>query len=93
MGSRRTAATRSMTVTRLYAVGMGGHGNESVTVMPQSITCEECQRKGLLRPMEEVHHKLPLAEGGTHDEGNLVSLCQSCHARIHAERGDRWNKR
>ena len=39
------------------------------------------------------HHKLPLAEGGTHDEGNLVSLCQPCHARIHAERGDRWQKK
>ncbi|WP_353851171.1 HNH endonuclease [Faecalibaculum rodentium] len=34
-----------------------------------------------------------MAEGGTHDEENLVSLCQPCHARIHAERGDRWNKR
>lgn len=34
--NRRTAATRSTTVTRLYAVGTGGHGNESVTVMPQS---------------------------------------------------------
>lgn len=55
--------------------------------------CEECYRKGVLRPVEEVHHKLPLAEGGTHDERNLVSLCQSCHARIHAERGDRWNKK
>ena len=36
MGSRRTAATRSTTVTRLYAVGTGGHGNESVTATPQS---------------------------------------------------------
>ena len=54
--------------------------------------CEECYKKGLLHPVEEVHHKLPLAEGGTHDESNLVSLCQSCHARIHAGRGDRWHK-
>ena len=55
--------------------------------------CEECQRKGLLRPVEEVHHKVPLSEGGTHDESNLVSLCKECHARIHAKRGDRWNKK
>ena len=55
--------------------------------------CEECQKKGLLRPVEKVRHKLPLAEGGTHDEGNLVSLCQPCHARIHAERGDCWQKK
>ncbi len=51
--------------------------------------CEECQRKGLLRPVEEVHHKMPLSERDTHDESNLVSLCKECHARIHAERGDR----
>ncbi len=44
--------------------------------------CEECYKKGLLRPVEEVHHKLPLAEGGTHDEGNLVSLCQSVVRQI-----------
>lgn len=55
--------------------------------------CEECQRKGLLRPVEEVHHKVPLSQGGTHDESNLVSLCKECHARIHAERGDRWHNK
>ena len=37
MNGRRTAATRSTTATRLYAVGTGGHGNVSVTAMPQSI--------------------------------------------------------
>lgn len=55
--------------------------------------CEECYQNGLLRPVEEVHHKLPLSEGGTHEESNLISLCQSCHAKIHAERGDRWHNR
>ena len=34
-----------------------------------------------------------LSEGGTHDRSNLISLCRSCHARIHAERGDRWHGR
>ena len=24
---------------------------------------------------------------------NLMSLCKSCHSRIHAERGDRWRKK
>ncbi len=55
--------------------------------------CEECQRKGRLCPVEEVHHKVPLSEGGTHEVSNLVSLCKECHARIHAERGDRWHNR
>ena len=42
---------------------------------------------------EEVHHKKPLAEGGTHDWNNLIALCKVCHARIHAKRGDRWHKK
>ncbi|WP_456264571.1 HNH endonuclease [Helcococcus ovis] len=49
--------------------------------------------KGIIVPVEEVHHIKPLAEGGTHDKKNLISLCKSCHARIHASRGDRWNKK
>ena len=54
--------------------------------------CEECLKAGKAVPMDEVHHRLPLAEGGTHARDNLVSLCKSCHSRIHVERGDRWNK-
>ncbi|WP_231391317.1 HNH endonuclease [Megasphaera vaginalis (ex Srinivasan et al. 2021)] len=38
---------------------------------------------------EEVHHIIPLSEGGTHEEANLMSLCRSCHEKIHKERGDR----
>ena len=53
--------------------------------------CERCfSEKGVLIPVEEVHHIKPLAEGGTHARNNLVSLCQHCHSQIHAERGDRW---
>ena len=29
--------------------------------------CELCFEKGVIVPVEEVHHKVPLAEGGTHD--------------------------
>jgi 5-methylcytosine-specific restriction protein A len=53
--------------------------------------CEECKRNGKLIPSEEVHHVVPLREGGTHKESNLMALCKSCHSRIHAERGDRWS--
>lgn len=55
--------------------------------------CEECFQKGVIVPVEEVHHIKPLAEGGTHDKYNLISLCKSCHARTHAKRGDRWNRK
>lgn len=55
--------------------------------------CEECMKNGKLVPVDQVHHKKPLAEGGSHDRSNLTSLCASCHARIHAERGDRWHNK
>jgi 5-methylcytosine-specific restriction protein A len=53
--------------------------------------CEECKRNGKLTPSEEVHHIIPLSEGGTNKQKNLMALCKSCHSRIHAERGDRWS--
>ena len=44
--------------------------------------CEQCEQEGRLTPAEEVHHILPLANGGTHGDGNLMALCKSCHSRI-----------
>lgn len=54
---------------------------------------ELCFEKGIIVPVEEVHHIKTLSEGGNHNKSNLISLCKSCHARIKAERGDRWNKK
>lgn len=51
--------------------------------------CELCLQEGRLTPVQEVHHKLPLSQGGTHAKDNLMSLCQSCHTKIHLELGDR----
>ncbi len=53
--------------------------------------CEVCAAKGIYVKTEEIHHKLPLSEGGTHDRANLIALCKPCHASIHAGRGDRWH--
>ena len=55
--------------------------------------CELCFKNGMMKQVEEVHHKQPLSEGGTHNKNNLISLCKSCHARIHATNGSRWNKK
>jgi len=30
---------------------------------------------------QHVDHRVPLSQGGTHDEGNLNPLCTSCHSR------------
>ena len=51
--------------------------------------CERCLEEGRLTPVEEVHHILPVSRGGTHSESNLMSLCRSCHNKIHHELGDR----
>ena len=34
--------------------------------------CEMCLREGRTTAAEEVHHIVPLADGGTHDESNLM---------------------
>lgn len=51
--------------------------------------CERCLEEGRLTPVEEVHHIVPISKGGDHRETNLMSLCQSCHTKIHHELGDR----
>ena len=45
--------------------------------------CEICRAYGRFIPADTVHHKQPLADGGTHEWKNLQSLCKGCHSRIH----------
>lgn len=45
--------------------------------------CEECLRCGLAVTAEHVHHIIPLTDGGTNAESNLMALCKACHSRIH----------
>lgn len=51
--------------------------------------CEECFKRGILVPVDEVHHIVPVSRGGTNNPNNLMSLCKSCHNKIHHEMGDR----
>jgi 5-methylcytosine-specific restriction protein A len=44
--------------------------------------CERCKVAGRVVPAQEVHHVIPLAGGGTHDESTLMALCSSCHSGI-----------
>lgn len=55
--------------------------------------CEQCRKDGRLTPAAEVHHILPLAAGGTHDERNLMALCTPCHSEITAREGGRWSRK
>lgn len=51
--------------------------------------CERCLSEGRMIPVDEVHHIVPIKKGGTNAEDNLMSLCRSCHNKIHVEMGDR----
>ena len=54
--------------------------------------CEDCLKRGVLTPTDEVHHlKSPFRKGLTpeekerlaYDPNNLVCLCRSCHIKRH----------
>lgn len=51
--------------------------------------CEMCLKEGRLTPVEEVHHIKPVLQGGGSEFSNLMSLCRSCHTKIHHDIGDR----
>ena len=44
--------------------------------------CEECEKAGRLTSAREVHHILPLSQGGDHRTENLMALCKPCHSGI-----------
>lgn len=44
--------------------------------------CERCKDEGKLIVGKELHHILPLADGGAKlDRDNVELLCKSCHSR------------
>lgn len=61
--------------------------------------CERCYSLGIMTRFvdgvdeygrqQEIHHIVPLVAGGSNDDSNLMSLCRSCHAKIHGDRKDR----
>jgi 5-methylcytosine-specific restriction endonuclease McrA len=46
---------------------------------------ERCQRCGAEDGLH-VHHIVFRSQGGTHDEDNLVTVCNNCHEDIHQRR-------
>jgi 5-methylcytosine-specific restriction protein A len=41
--------------------------------------CED--ERGCDRAATEVHHRVPIADGGTNEVDNLQALCKGCHSR------------
>lgn len=49
--------------------------------------CAVLFREWVTKGMDgEVHHKIPLCDGGTNDASNLELVCTSCHRRLDAAR-------
>lgn len=52
--------------------------------------CAECRRHGRVTLATQRDHIVPLAEGGTDDDGNVQALCAACHgakSKAEAARG------
>lgn len=50
--------------------------------------CQLCNKPAPFKdpdgePFLEIHHIIPLAEGGEDSIGNVVALCPNCHRRMH----------
>lgn len=54
--------------------------------------CQDCLKRGIITPMEEVHHIIELTPDNISDPevslnlDNLVSLCRECHQARHKAR-------
>lgn len=50
--------------------------------------CQKCGGRGGRRGNKQLHahHRVPVSNGGNHDMNNLVTLCHSCHERVHGHR-------
>ena len=44
--------------------------------------CKECVAQGYTTPAIDVHHIIPLSEGGTDDKANLRGLCKMHHNQV-----------
>lgn len=52
------------------------------------ITCEECERRGVVTPGTIADHITPLARGGTGERSNYQLLCRPCSdAKTLADKG------
>lgn len=65
------------------------NGNVRKRIKQRDGGCVECNATEDLT----VHHIIPLSDGGTHHESNLVTLCLDCHKELHGVRCERRFRR
>lgn len=57
--------------------------------------CEDCLKRGMIVPAEEVHHKIKLTPANINrpevalNWANLIALCKQCHIKKHRKQ-KRW---
>lgn len=51
-------------------------------------SCAHCGERAT-----DVHHAVPLAQGGPDDESNYLPLCHACHSRLTATRDSGFARR
>lgn len=69
--AQKPVATKRITGRRLQAM--------RASLFQRNPLCVECQRLGRVTLATQRDHIVPLAEGGTDDEGNEQGLCYACH--------------
>ncbi|QLH74953.1 MAG: HNH endonuclease [Methanomassiliicoccales archaeon] len=74
-----------------YMIGMARRKIRSAVIDRDGHTCTQCGRDLNKYPKwyTEVHHVIPVVEGGSDVPENLVTLCMECHGR----HTDELNKR
>ena len=77
--ARQYNQTRSADTNKIYNRRWRSIRNLYISKHP---LFELCEAAGRLTPAAEVHHKIPVEQGGSHAEDNLQALCKSCHSRI-----------
>ena len=80
---------------RLVTWGRTRSGYSNHIVWRDKLTCQDCgdilavkNVFGIYIPLEngaEVHHIIPVEEGGTDDPRNLITLCHKCHKERHVK--------
>lgn len=87
--ARSPAEKTAKTGEREAAENLSGHDKVSENARRNANGL--CQLCGLPAPFTghdgqpylELHHIVPLEEGGSHTTGNLVALCPNCHRKMH----------
>lgn len=69
----------------LYQKGMNyGYANTREYVLTRdNYTCQHCKGKSKNKKLE-VHHIVYRSNGGSDDQDNLITLCKSCHDKVHS---------